>query len=130
MKTEVGIRSSHVGINVSDLDRSIEFYESLLGFQLVSRIVLEDGPRIGFLELPEQFQIELVETGIEEPRGDGAWYHVCLRVADFDECCRRLQAEGIIFETEKLFRKEFWEHGMKFAFFRGPDGERLEIAEY
>ena len=55
---------------------------------------------------------------------------MCLRVADFDECCQRLQAEGIIFETEKLFRKEFWEHGMKFAFFRGPDGERLEIAEY
>ena len=86
--------------------------------------------RIGFLELPEQFQIELVETGIDELRGDGAWNHVCLRVADFDECCQRLQAEGIIFETEKLFRKEFWEHGMKFAFFRGPDGERLEIAEY
>ena len=62
MKTEEGIRSSHVGINVSDLDRSIGFYESLLGFQLVSRIVLEDGLRIGFLELPEQFQIELVET--------------------------------------------------------------------
>ena len=59
MKTEEGIRSSHVGINVSDLDRSIGFYESLLGFQLVSRIVLEDGLRIGFLELPEQFQIEL-----------------------------------------------------------------------
>lgn len=49
--------------------------------------------------------------------------------SDFSSC-RRLQAEGIIFETEKLFRKEFWEHGMKFAFFRGPDGERLEIAEY
>ena len=114
MKTEEGIRSSHVGINVSDLDRSIGFYESLLGFQLVSRIVLEDGLRIGFLEL----------------RGDGAWNHVCLRVADIDECCQRLQAEGMIFETEKLFRKEFWEHGMKFAFFRGPDGERLEIAEY
>ena len=105
MKTEEGIRSSHVGINVSDLDRSIGFYESLLGFQLVSRIVLEDGLRIGFLELPEQFQIELVETGIDEPRGDGAWNHVCLRVADFDECCQRLQAEGIIFETEKLFRR-------------------------
>lgn len=49
--------------------------------------------------------------------------------SDFSSC-RRLQAEGIIFETEKLFRKEFWEQGMKFAFFRGPDGERLEIAEY
>ena len=94
MSAEKNIRSSHVGLNVRDLDRSMAFYE----VHLAGR--------------------------------DGPWNHVCMRVADFDESYRRLIREGIQFETEKLFMKEFWENGMKFAFFRGPDGERLEIAEY
>lgn len=130
MKTEKGFCSSHVGLNVRDLDRSIEFYTSLFGFRLVSRIVLEDGLRIGFIELPEQFQIELVESLNGEATAAGAWNHVCFRVDDFEGAYRRLQEAKITFETDKLFVKEFWKQGMKFAFFRGPDGERLEIAEY
>lgn len=124
------IRSSHIGLQVRDLDRSIAFYENHLGFRTVSRITLENGMRIGFIELPEQFQIELVEDTGLKPQSDGIWNHVCMRVPDFEAAYRRLTAEGICFETEVLFMKEFWDHGMRFAFFRGPDGERLEIAEY
>ena len=52
MSAEKNIRSSHVGLNVLDLDRSMAFYEVHLGFRPVSRIELENGTRIGFVELP------------------------------------------------------------------------------
>ena len=48
-----GFRSSHVGLHVKDLDRSISFYKDVLGFILVSSIKLDGGPRIAFVEIPE-----------------------------------------------------------------------------
>ena len=57
-----GFRSSHVGLHVKDLDRSISFYKDVLGFILVSSIKLDGGPRIAFVEIPEQFLLELVEN--------------------------------------------------------------------
>lgn len=125
-----GFRSSHVGLHVKDLDRSISFYKDVLGFTLVSSIKLDGGPRIAFVEIPEQFLLELVENRDMEEKADGPFEHICFRVDSFEDSFRSLKEQGIEFETDMLFSGEFWDHGMKFAFFRGPDRERLEIAEY
>ncbi len=125
-----GFRSSHVGLHVKDLDRSVSFYQDVLGFTLVSSIELKGGPRIAFVEIPEQFLLELVENRDMPVKADGPFEHVCFRVESFEESFQSLRKQGIEFETDMLFFREFWDHGMKFAFFRGPDGERLEIAEY
>ena len=48
LEKSVGLQSGHVGLNVSNLERSKNFYRDVLGFQVAKESV-DDGRRFAFL---------------------------------------------------------------------------------
>lgn len=120
---------AHIGIYISDLDRSVTFYEDKLGFECYHKVDIKDDSgitRIAFVR-NGSCVIEIVQH--PEPRHgkDGVVEHISMAVEDIEAVMADLKAKGIVFETEAPIFLPTMFNGVKFAFFRGPDGEHLEI---
>jgi catechol 2,3-dioxygenase-like lactoylglutathione lyase family enzyme len=131
----------HTGITVSDLDRSIGFYERL-GFEVVERLDEEGkdvergvgvpGARLrsAMLEGPNS-RLELIQY--VEPRGGHAAHpnngigaaHVCLQVEDVDAAVAELREEGIEFLSDPITH----EAGIRWVYAKDPDGITAELLQ-
>jgi catechol 2,3-dioxygenase-like lactoylglutathione lyase family enzyme len=125
----------HLGIPVTDIARSKEFYERL-GFREVMSAELPEGKesvKVAMMDF-DGFVIELYQlTGKDQPgiraRGDGHIDHIALNVRDIGKAFHELKAAGLtIVEKEPVFLP-FWEKGIKYFNLLGPDGERVEFSE-
>ena len=116
----------HVAITVKDLDASIAWYTSMLGFSVNRRWENADrGMRIAFLEAGGHAMLELFgfmdaatpEDGpVLRPEETGI-KHLSFFVEDLEAVCQRLRAAGITFLTATSTR----------AVFQDPDGIVLEL---
>jgi catechol 2,3-dioxygenase-like lactoylglutathione lyase family enzyme len=146
----IGItRGAHVGISVSDLDRSIAFYAALTGNEPVAGGDMSSVPFGHSQGLPNAVlryaTINLDNIGIDliqftDPIGDpvggkanrpGAM-HLCLYVDDFDAVYARMKAAGYEFLGEDYTFQpgEVTPDdalGTQVAYFNDPDGTNLEI---
>ena len=117
----------HVGIKVSDMARSLEFYQGVLGLQLCERVKVGEDLELAFLSYSHQqdFQVELVCGSMPESLV-GVVNHLAFCVENIDEELARLVKRGV-----ELVDKEprSGRRGMKIAFFKGPDGEKLEFVQ-
>lgn len=113
----------HVGIYVSNLDRSIAFYRDILGLEL-KEIVETDRGRIAFMQIGES-QLELICHPPTEERPAGVVDHVTFTVTDINAVYERLKE----FDVELIDEapKPVFGGAAKILFFYGPDGERLEL---
>ncbi|QCR30642.1 VOC family protein, partial [Priestia megaterium] len=97
-------RIEHVGVMVSDMNESINFYEDLLGFKLRIRVI-NSQKEIAFLThdgLPD-FEIELLHdlstnTSYSEY---GLVNHLAFITSNIDEMIQEYKQKGIIFETDE-----------------------------
>ena len=115
----------HIGIMVSDLDRSIAFYRDVLGLEFVERLK-NNATEIAFFKVGD-VQIELVK-GSSAPyeKTDGIVNHLTFTVMDLDAALQMLKDKGVeLINSEPV---AIW-GGMRVLFFSGPDGERLEFFE-
>jgi len=106
-------RLTHLGICVSDLERSLRFYRDLLGCKEVGRLELEGGPVATLNGLPEVkvraiylerdgWRLELIEYPVPgwigpkapRPMNQLGITHLSFRVADLDAVCAQLEAAG------------------------------------
>jgi catechol 2,3-dioxygenase-like lactoylglutathione lyase family enzyme len=139
-------RLTHMGICVSDLERSLRFYRDLLGCTEVGRLELEGEPtatlngwpdvkvRAVYLER-DGWRLELMEfpvpgwIGPQAPRpmNQLGLTHLSFRVADLDAVCARIEAMGggVLRETLLAARGSPTRVIMGFD----PDGVRLELIE-
>lgn len=131
----------HTGITVSDLDRSIAFYEQL-GFEVVERME-EEGEEVelgvgvpgakltvAMLEGPNS-RLELIQylepangPAPHPNNGIGA-AHVCLEVEDVDAAVAELREQGIEFVTEPITH----EAGIRWVYAKDPDGITAELLQ-
>jgi len=117
----------HIGLNVTDLDRSTKFYTEVLGFSVTEAMGENQRPGgLVFLRCnPDHHGIALF-GGHTAPLQGGTLNHVAFEVGSLDEVFRvraHLKALGITPHFEGRRRA-----GCQVAVeFRDPDGHELEI---
>ena len=140
----------HVGVIVSNMDRSKIFYSRLLGIAAVKDTTISgpalwkqtevDGAtmRIVFFEFDNgQTGLELIE--FTDKKGQQAVtaqnttgsIHFALKVGDIKKVYAQLAEEGYQFIAEPQHMDSGYGQmkGYTFAYFRGPDNELIEIIE-
>lgn len=134
MKLKIN-KLQHVGIPVTNLDRSIQFYKRF-GFTNVMDANFEFNGGTGSVAMLELKDIilelyQMPEQELQEirSRGNGHIDHIAFDVDDIDATYKAIQQEGLNpIEPSPVFLR-FWTKGCKYFNITGPDGERLEFNE-
>ena len=127
------MRIQHVGLVVSDLDRSRRFYADALGLDEIPRPpnFTFDGAWFRFGEHELHLLTEAHTTGGagQPDAGAGAerglTHHLAFEVDDLAEACARLSEAGVALSGGPMQRGD----GVMQAFFLDPDGYVLEYFE-
>lgn len=124
------LRTGHIGLNVTDLDRSLAFYRDVLGFALIGEGKEEDR-RYAFLGDGAALVLTLWQQAEGGFRADRAGLHHLAFEADSIERVREyeeaLRTYGVDFAYDGVVahREGAASGGI---FFHDPDGTRLEIS--
>ena len=123
------LRTGHIGLNVTDLDRSLAFYRDVLGFTPLAE-GKEEGRRYAFLGDGENLALTLWQQAGQPYAAERAGLHHLALEADTIEKVREyeeaLRAYGVDFAYEGVVaHREGASSGG--IFFHDPDGTRLEI---
>ena len=139
-------RLTHMGICVSDLERSQRFYCAVLGCKEVGRLALEGQPtatlngwpdvkvRAVYLER-DGWRLELMEFPVPgwigpstpRPMNQLGLTHLSFRVADLDAVCARIEAAGGVVLRETGI--EVPGSATRAIMASDPDGVRIELIE-
>jgi glyoxylase I family protein len=140
----------HIAFTVTDLERTVDFYTSILGFELRSstRLSLDDafaqslfGPGVGHDAVTAIAIVELNGLRVEfnqylkphpQPRhGDTAAgsAHLAIKVKDLERVRTRLEAAGIaVYASTRVFDEPGY-RPWRWCYFRDPDGIFIELVE-
>jgi catechol 2,3-dioxygenase-like lactoylglutathione lyase family enzyme len=140
------LRVSHLGLCVTDLERSLRFYGEGLGFVEVSRLRVAGPPAQTLLELEDMkltavflerdgTRLELLRYDSPEtlgspstrPMNAAGLTHLSLRVADLERCVADLEALGG--RALAATRIEIDQSRTRALFVTDPDGTRIELVE-
>lgn len=123
----------HIGIPVTDIARSVVFYQQL-GFANVmnNHFLYNGGSGLVIMMQCGKVIIELYQLPAKDlaeirSRKNGHIDHIAFDVEDIDEVFNKLKSASFkIIEDAPVFLP-FWEKGCKYFNITGPDGERLEF---
>jgi catechol 2,3-dioxygenase-like lactoylglutathione lyase family enzyme len=126
-------RLQHIGIPVTDLDRSATFYKRL-GFTDVMHAGFDYNGGKGKVKMMQLKDITLELYQMPEPelaqirtRQNGRIDHIAFDVDDIEQTYAVLKNGGFfIVEPQPVFMP-FWKKGCRYFIMLGPDGERLEF---
>ncbi|MFF1696017.1 VOC family protein [Streptomyces sp. NPDC058257] len=145
MTTSTAPRTGHIGLNVTDLERSLAFYRDVLGYGVLGE-GKEEGRRYAFLG--ESSQEGGQGSGQEGGQGSGRPVLTLWQQADAAYCAGNAGLHHLAIEVDTIERVREYEgalraYGVEFAyegvvphgegsasggiFFHDPDGTRLEI---
>src|SRR5687768_18157857 len=120
-----GVSIGHIHLKVANLERAIEFYTGVLGFQVTERY----GRNAAFLSAGGYHHHIGLNTwesadGKPPPPGSTGLYHAAIlypRRADLSDAVRRLLGHGVRLDGAS-------DHGVSEAIYlRDPDGNGLEL---
>jgi len=139
-------RLTHLGICVSDLERSVRFYRDVLGCREVGRLELEGGAAAVLNQLEgctlhavylerDGWRLELLAfptpgtlgPAAPRPMNQLGLTHLSFRVDDLDDVCARLEAAGgAILPATRIGSADA---PVRVVMAHDPDGTRLELIE-
>lgn len=119
---------AHLAFHVSDLEKSITFYETVLGFKKKFTLDNEDGsPWLVYLQVNEYQFIELfpADRNIEQ-HNDSSYMHLCLEVDNIHELVKEIKSKGVNIDEPVIMgldnNYQAWIHD--------PDGNPIELMQY
>ena len=117
----------HLSMKAKNLEKTTKFYEAL-GF--VERVHWgEAAKRTVLLDTGDHNYFEISQGDPDQVYGEGVFKHVALRVDDCQaaiEGARKAGAEVTV-ETRDVTLKSDKPIQLRIAFFKGPDGELIEL---
>jgi lactoylglutathione lyase len=121
----------HTMLRVGDLQRSIDFYTSMLGMTLLRTT---DRPEqkyslafVGYGSNPEHAELELTYNyGVDQYELGSAFGHIAIAVTDAAATCARIKAAGGMVTREAGPVKG---GATVIAFVQDPDGYKIELIE-
>ena len=143
----------HIGITVSDIERSTAFYRDVLGLEFMGSITMEGDETDRLFQLKNSVAkivylngskgslappIELIQFVSEDCEINTpnlrrtSISEICFRVDNIDKVYRDLKDKGVEFLSEPQlfdFRKDGFSKS-KAVYFKDPDGVILELMEY
>ena len=138
-----------VGMTVSDMDRSVEFFSKVLSFEKVSNVEVHGAEyeklqglfglrmRVARMRLGEEF-IDLTEYLAPQGRpipvdwrsNDHAFQHIAIVVSDMDRAYQQLRAHKVRHAStgpQTIPPSNKAAAGIRAFYFKDPDGHNLEI---
>ena len=141
------LATNHTSFTVSDLDRSVGFYVSVLGFELLNRsardrsftekVVGVPGAQIevAYVQAPGH-RLELIQYIEPKDRGevvsrpcDTGFAHVAFDVDDIDAVVAAVRVAGVEPLSEPVVIKAGPNSGGKAVYTRDPDGVTIEFIQ-
>ena len=144
------IKLDHLAVTVREMERSLEFYEGLLGMEQVGAHLLEGDTisrmcgkpsvrmQVVRLACPGTPDIQIDLQQYLEPAakladcklGDVGNSHFCITVEDVDTTRKELEAHGVTFLGDTVYFDLEDAGQLSVVFFEDPDGYVLELVSY
>ena len=109
-----GYQDDHMNLPVQDLEVALPFYETVLGFRVLTR---SDTPHKSAVLARDQVQIRLAENGGDASQ-DGCAFHV----TGLEALCEEFRANGLQKEPSEFDVEQHDEHAWKVFYVVAPDG--------
>jgi catechol 2,3-dioxygenase-like lactoylglutathione lyase family enzyme len=140
----------HIGVTVSNLERSVAFYRDVMGFKLlVPPTGVFSGPdlergigvpgaklRLAVFEVDRNHRMEVLEylspaSALQRPLPPNTLgaMHIAFHVSDAPAKMKELRSKGVTFFSELNLIEEGPLKGWKWVYFHDPDGNTLEMVE-
>jgi lactoylglutathione lyase len=122
------MRTLHVGLRVSDLDRSLRFYTAV-GYEVLGEVPATWLGRLTMLKLPgdEFVTLELVHNRDHGPVEPGGFNHLVIQVDDMHATVAQLAARGV--QAEEPSSPDGSANFLT-AWLTDPDGYRIELVQW
>ena len=122
-------KSHHIAIICSDREKTLDFYEKKLGFEVIRLVERPQQNDILVMMRSGDVVLELfikpdAPQRVNNPEAMGL-RHLAFHVENMDEAVAWLNSRGV--ETEPVRQDTI--NGGRFTFFRDPDGLPLELHE-
>lgn len=115
----------HIGIPTENLAETRDFYLEL-GFEVAHEAEFGDAPtHVCFLKF-NNLVLECYETAASEKKA-GAVDHIAINCTDIDGAYAFAIQKQYHIVSDGIEALPFWEKGIRFFIFEGPNKERIEI---
>lgn len=126
MTTFAQIKVNHIAVHVSDLKKSMDFYQNVLALNEIEE-PFKDGLHAWY-DIGGGAALHLIEAA-DTPTSHSKVNHLCFSIPDMDAFVKNMKARNYPFESWAGEKGEITNRvdGVKQIYIRDPDGYWLEI---